>query len=229
MGGVYGFAMGRMSTGMGRAMFKTLCVALLAVAAGMEAGSYWLPVALALCALGDFLLAVDGERAFLAGLVAFLLGHLAYVMLFWQVGGGEADFGAIGYGVVALVTLGVIWMSAKLWPRTGPMRLPVLAYTPVIAAMVVSAEAFTGSWLVRVGVLAFMASDMVLARERSEGCALYGVVSLCRRAGTDHAGNARRGGAVNAHLNLSTMISLSIPSITARFPFMKTQGRYLYR
>lgn len=139
--------MGRMSAGMGRAMLKTLCVALLAVAAGMEAGSYWLPVALALCALGDFLLAYDGENAFLAGLVAFLLGHLAYVVLFWRVGGGEAAICAFGYGVVALVALGVIWMSAKLWPHTGPMRWPVIAYTLVIAAMVVSAELFIGSWL----------------------------------------------------------------------------------
>lgn len=166
IGVVYGLVQHRLSEGHFRAVFKTLCVALLAVAAWVAGGPVWLVVGLALCALGDFLLAYEGEAPFLAGLVAFLTGHLAYVALFWQMGAGEPAFTQLAWAVIGLVILLSALMTARLWPHTGPMRLPVLAYTAVIAAMVISAELFVGSWMVRAGVLAFMLSDMVLARGR---------------------------------------------------------------
>lgn len=166
IGVAYGLVQHRLAEGHFRAVFKTLCVALLAVAAFMAGGPVWLVVGLALCALGDFLLAYEGEAPFLAGLVAFLTGHLAYVALFWQMGSGAPVFTPLAWAVIGLVVLLSGLMTLRLWPHTGPMRGPVLAYTAVIAAMVISAELFLGGWTVRAGVLAFMLSDMVLARGR---------------------------------------------------------------
>ena len=166
IGALYGLVHTRLEESHFRAVFKTLCVALLALAVGLAGGPLWLKLGLALCAMGDFLLAYDGEAPFLAGLVAFLTGHLAYVALFWQLGAGAVTLAPISIAVIGLVTVMSIYMTVQLWPHTGPMRLPVLAYTLVIAAMVVSAEVFVHDWAVRAGVLAFMASDMVLARGR---------------------------------------------------------------
>ncbi len=166
IGAAYGLVQHRLGEGHVRAVFKTLCVALLAVAGFVAGGPVWLVVGLALCALGDFLLAHEGEAPFLAGLVAFLTGHLAYVALFWQMGAGEPAITPLAWAVIGLVILLSALMTIRLWPHTGAMRGPVLAYTAVIAAMVISAELFVGSWTVRAGVLAFMLSDMVLARGR---------------------------------------------------------------
>ena len=46
----------------------------------------WLLVALALCLVGDVMLLGDSEPAFRGGLAAFLLGHLAYAVLFLHLG-----------------------------------------------------------------------------------------------------------------------------------------------
>ena len=44
----------------------------------------WIAIGLVLGAIGDLLLMYASERAFLAGLVAFLGGHVAYVIAFAQ-------------------------------------------------------------------------------------------------------------------------------------------------
>jgi|JI10StandDraft_1071094.scaffolds.fasta_scaffold40290_4 uncharacterized membrane protein YhhN len=144
---------------------------------GGGALAVWIAVGLALGAVGDVALMVESDRGFLAGLVAFLLGHIAYVVGLgaavppstWIAGG---MLGAVaGLTVVAAVILR--W----LWPHLGALRGPVIGYVAVISAMLLGGLAvaahgagvgITGApqVLLTVGAAAFYASDLAVAREK---------------------------------------------------------------
>ena len=114
---------------------------------------------LVFCALGDLIL--DTGR-FVPGLVAFLIGHLGYVVAFV----GETRelhprrglfFAA--WGVVAL---------ALVWSGLGPLALPVALYTTTICAMMWRATAMISRerpWAtsLAVGAVVFAASDTLIA------------------------------------------------------------------
>ena len=104
-------------------------------------------------AVGD--VALLFERGFLAGLAAFLLGHLAYAVAFPPIVPVWILPPAIA-GVIALAWLG---------PHLGSMRLPVIAYVAAIVAMVAGALA-TGNVVLKLGAVAFFASDLSVARDR---------------------------------------------------------------
>ena len=128
---------------------------------------------LVLGAVGDACLAVSGKRWFLAGLVAFLLGHLAYVAGIAMVEPAERWIGDAGWLAAAPIGMGVAALIA-LWPRLGAMRIPVVVYLATITAMVVAAiAAARGAPLpaanrarLVVGASAFFVSDLAVARER---------------------------------------------------------------
>jgi len=113
---------------------------------------------LVLSALGDAMLLSEARGPFLAGLVAFLLAHLAYAVAFAPVSAPSAWALA---AVVAAAALVLRW----LWPRLGPMRLPVVAYCAVISAMLWLALG-TGQPAVAAGGLLFYLSDLFVARHR---------------------------------------------------------------
>jgi len=153
-----------------RSITKTLAVALLALAAVSGAGSVLLAVALALCALGDWLLSRDGDGAFMAGIGAFAAGHLAYVALF--VTHPLADparlLQAPQIGIIAGFALLGLAMVALLAPRARTLKAAVLGYIPVILGMGVAVLVLPGQGaLVRAlpAALAFVVSDLVLAFE----------------------------------------------------------------
>lgn len=135
----------------------------------------WVLAGLVLGAAGDIFLMFDSERSFLAGLVAFLLGHVAYVVAFarlveprhWVEGAMIAApiFAAIAAAIV------LRW----LWPRLGAMRVPVIVYVAVISTMLVGGIAAAAhdhalgaraGWLAAAGAAAFYASDLAVAREK---------------------------------------------------------------
>ena len=145
-----------------KTLVKTGAVAGLALAALIAGGSVWLVAALGLGALGDFFLSRDGERAFLAGLMAFALAHLAYIALM-VLADVPLAFGvpAIGVGIFAGVMLVI------LFPRAGDLRWPVVGYVGIIAAMGVIAVSLPASFAIAmVAALLFMTSDMILGLER---------------------------------------------------------------
>jgi uncharacterized membrane protein YhhN len=155
-----------------RTLLKVASIALLALLAIVAGGPILLVIALGLCAIGDGLLAQDGEEYFLGGLVAFLFGHLVYIWLFVAVGFGFGHgFGQIladpwrgGLIVVALVCAGAI--AVRLLPVVGEeMRLPILAYMGAIVAMLIAA-ATTPLPMVVWGAALFFVSDAILAAER---------------------------------------------------------------
>ena len=158
-----------LEAGLTRSLFKTLSVALLAVAALLAGGAVLLTVALALCAAGDFLLSRETEATFMAGVGAFAAGHLAYVALFLTQ--SESNFSLLGNApipVICLIALG-LGMTVLLAPRAGDLRGAVLAYIPIILAMGLAALTLpkTGSLIwVWPAAVAFMASDTILATEK---------------------------------------------------------------
>jgi uncharacterized membrane protein YhhN len=145
--------------GWSAAAVKTAATALLALG-GMAAGA---PVAitagLALGALGDLALARPGERAFLAGMAAFGLGHLAYAGAFWT---GAPGPGWAVAAVLALAASTEAWLAPRL---PAGLRGPVRAYVVLIAAMGVAALCQPpGAGLAGAGL--FLLSDTLLAVER---------------------------------------------------------------
>ncbi len=153
-----------------RSTVKTAAVALLALAAGLAEAPPLLVLALATCAVGDFCLSRDGERFFMAGVGAFALGHLGYIVLFLS----HPDSSPMRLLqmpdlMLALALVGVgIAMSLVLAPRAGALKGPVLAYTPIILGMGLAALSLPGQgaliWLMP-AALVFILSDLILATE----------------------------------------------------------------
>lgn len=149
-----------------RTLIKTLAVAMLAVLAALVDGPLLLIAALAACAAGDAFLAQDDERMFLAGLTAFLVGHVLYIALFYTSGAMEVVVEqpvrlAIGMAFMLFAMLATL----RLVPAAGRLGPPVGAYITIIAAMGLSALLMPG-WGVVVGAVLFMASDAALAAGR---------------------------------------------------------------
>jgi uncharacterized membrane protein YhhN len=122
---------------------------------------------------GDVALMFRTNRWFLIGLVLFLLAHVVYAVTF-TVPNGFHSFHSQDLIVAAglLVFGGAVY--AYLWPGLGSMKVPVLAYVLVILFMVNRAiSAFFGAtfsptqaWLLSVGAILFMLSDLLLAVNR---------------------------------------------------------------
>jgi uncharacterized membrane protein YhhN len=138
-----------------------LIVAACTLDPGDEAVRAWFVVALAWCLVGDVLL-LGHDRWFVAGLTAFLIGHVAYVTGFvvadaWR---WWAFIGAaVGLGVVASTVGRRIGAGAAA--RDPVLRVPVTAYLAVISLMVAAAAAAGDGWAIA-GAVLFLGSDSVL-------------------------------------------------------------------
>jgi uncharacterized membrane protein YhhN len=130
----------------------------------------WIAAGLILSLGGDVALMFETNRAFLVGLVLFLLAHVVYSITFTGPNGFHpAD---IATGAVLLVVAVAIYLYLR--PGLGRMQGPVIAYTLIICFMVnraISAffgDAFTitQAWLLSLGAVFFMLSDIVLAVNR---------------------------------------------------------------
>lgn len=124
----------------------------------------WLLVALGLCLVGDVLLLSAADRAFGAGLAAFLLAHLAFVAVVVSLPRRDPVWVAVGVTVV--VTGLVLWRL--LWPL-GRDDLaeggPPTVYAVVLAALVALAW-WSGHRVLAAGATLFLVSDALLAVQR---------------------------------------------------------------
>ena len=131
------------------------------------------PVYLLLLALfwgwvGDVLLIKKDRRLFLKlGLLAFLLGHIAYITVFLL---NTAAFPGVVFstGIVFAYILFGVGMFRLLRPGLGRMLMPVGVYIFVISCMSATALFFAMSngrhaWWSFAGSLLFVFSDSVLA------------------------------------------------------------------
>ena len=153
-----------------RTLAKTICFSLLsflpltylAVFPDQIAGLIALSLALLLSAIGDMFLAVGDERRFfVAGLSAFLLAHVVYI-------GGFIPFieAPTQYALVLMLVCAAaaFTLVARLWPRLGGLRLPVLTYFVIIMVMVGGSLSIpmASVWL-PAGAVIFAVSDSLIA------------------------------------------------------------------
>ena len=124
-------------------------------------------VGVCLAAVGDVCLLPRSSRGwFLAGLVSFLLAHVAYTVAFAQLPLSWLVVAVVG-AALALPALAVLrW----LWPHLPErMRVPVLAYVVAITLMVdvAVAAALAGATIwIPIGAVLFYLSDLTVARHR---------------------------------------------------------------
>jgi uncharacterized membrane protein YhhN len=148
-----------------RTIVKTLAVALLAVAAYFAGAPPLLSLGLALSAMGDAFLAGDPKRWLPAGMIAFLVAHLAYINFFNEIG-GAAQYLAEPWRILPAlaVTGGAVYLMRWLWPHIGPLRYAVGIYAAAIVLMVLAAFTLDLSyWPAILGAAAFMGSDAILS------------------------------------------------------------------
>lgn len=115
---------------------------------------------------GDMFLTSQSQVAFLSGLAAFLLAHLAYVSAFIRHGYSRAWIYATVIPVTALAIAVFTWLEPHMPPD---LMVPVRAYIVVISLMVVFAygtRGRNGSILIVTGATLFFLSDLSVAALR---------------------------------------------------------------
>ncbi len=128
-----------------------------------------LALGLACSLVGDICLMLPHDR-FVAGLLSFLLAHLAYIAAF-----SRADL--VAWGGTALLSLMPLLayglaIFLPLRSRLGPLTVPVLGYMLIILLMAWRAIEYArqypapGSLATACGALLFLISDSALARNR---------------------------------------------------------------
>ena len=128
----------------------------------------WFVLALALSLAGDIFLMLPSDR-FVAGLAAFLLAHVAYVIGLTRHGGSAGALVVAAVPVVIVAgLLGARFLRAARAEGHDELVGPLVAYMAVIAAMVTCALA-SGNVLAAVGAALFMASDALIAETRFVG------------------------------------------------------------
>lgn len=125
----------------------------------------WFVAALVLSLVGDVALLAP-PKWFVAGLAAFLVAHLAYVVgLLLEPGPGEsALFGLLLAGIGG-AALGVPIIRGALRRRGAVLAAATAAYLLAISATVVAAGA-SGDPVARIGAVALYASDGILGWNR---------------------------------------------------------------
>lgn len=122
-------------------------------------------VGLALSWCGDLLLTYNGRIPFVAGLVAFLAGHVVYLVAFANRGLGDS----LHLPVLALIMIPIPIPRWLLPTVPKELKGPVIAYMVVITLMLAGAlqtDAAIADWRIPVGALAFYLSDIGVARDR---------------------------------------------------------------
>ncbi len=150
-----------------RTIIKTLAIGLLAILSFHLNAPLFLILALIFSAIGDAFLAHDGDKAFMGGLLAFLIGHIFYILLFANHGANPALLTGEPWRIVLLISLVglAVFMLSKLLPVTGALAKPILVYVVVITTMGIFASMFDKS-LAIFGAVMFMASDALLSTEK---------------------------------------------------------------
>ena len=122
------------------------------------------------------------RKAFMIGLVLFLLAHVAYAVTFTLLTG----LGAIVW-LAALVLLAIgVGIYRLFHGGLGTMKVPVIVYIVVISVMVNQAvTTFNGSalsllqtWMIAIGAVLFYISDVILAANRFWKPFQYNRISL---------------------------------------------------
>ncbi len=127
-------------------------------------------IGLILGLVGDVCLALPGLTAFRVGLVAFLAGHILYILAFAILTRRSDWINPVNILIIAISGCIYLW----LLPHLGNMLVPVTFYIVVISVMVAGAWAAfrnprvqgLGAWFILVGAVFFFVSDIFVAHQR---------------------------------------------------------------
>ncbi len=152
-----------------RAAVKAGAVGGFAGALAVAGGVGLLTAGLIASAVGDFLLALDRKITFALGMLAFLIAHICYIVLFLAIlgaAGGAAEPMGPRLIVAAALFLGAVVMLAWLWRDLGWHRLSVPVYMIALIAMATLAWQLPWTaWPAMAGAILFVFSDTVLAAQ----------------------------------------------------------------
>lgn len=142
----------------------TVAIAALAMLVGRDQPKGILISALigfALCLVGDVAL-LDAVDSFIVGLGAFLVAHVAFLVMFLQLGLDRPLLGLVGLLLVVVMVVAVGRpLIGSVRTRKPALTGPVVAYLTVISTMVIVGWS-TGNLAATIGATAFVASDAVL-------------------------------------------------------------------
>ncbi len=127
-------------------------------------------IGLILGLVGDVCLGLPGLTAFRVGLVAFLAGHILYILAFAILTRRMDWISPVNILIIAISGCIYLW----LLPHLGNMLVPVTFYIIVISVMVAGAWAAfrnpgvrrLGAWFILVGAVLFYVSDIFVAHQR---------------------------------------------------------------
>jgi uncharacterized membrane protein YhhN len=130
----------------------------------------YLLTGLIFCLVGDVCLALPQKKAFMGGLVAFLVGHVLYLFGFGSLS-PISDWFSPGLFILVGISVSIFFW---LRPHLKSMLIPVLIYILVITLMAIGALAVfwkssihgSGKALILAGALCFYISDIFVARHR---------------------------------------------------------------
>lgn len=129
-------------------------------------------IAIFFCWLGDVLLLFEPKLFFMAGLAAFLIGHILYILCYQQMRSGASPNILLGPQKVRFampIVLAGTGLVVVLYPVLNDLKIPVMIYALVITLMALQALFRFGYTtnksfvLVFIGAILFMISDSLLA------------------------------------------------------------------
>jgi uncharacterized membrane protein YhhN len=139
----------------------------------LSGASLWFGLGILISLTGDILLMISLDRLFMAGLIAFLLAHMAYLVGFNI---PIPEISAWGFVLAVIVGLGGVRIIRRILvslavSKQARMRTPIIIYGAVISLMLLSAmmKMTDIAWnanaatLVGVGAFLFYVSDILLA------------------------------------------------------------------
>jgi len=122
--------------------------------------------------IGDVILlfADRGEIYFILGLVAFLLSHIFYIVLFNKQTISKTISNKLSFGAgIGLIVIYFSMMITTLGPKLGSLTVPVVIYAIVISTMLYFSLKGSFQWeaipyhSVLIGAVLFISSDSILA------------------------------------------------------------------
>ena len=140
----------------------------------------WVATGLVLSFFGDLALIRRERRWFLAGLVAFLLAHVAYTVAFL----GAAPPSPLPWAALGVIAAASGAAYLHFHPQLGTMQRPVAVYIIVISIMLAAAWTVAlgrqdpFGWQVAAGATLFYLSDIAVARRRFTPGAGFGTRAI---------------------------------------------------
>ncbi len=141
----------------------TLLFYFLSASSGYPRWRVFAALALIFSWFGDVLLLLENQ--FIAGLAAFLVAHIFYIVVYWKTGAAQ---GRIRPLLLAAVVIAGIASILVIYPGLGHLLIPVVVYSTVLLTMVVlalkrqAASTRSSYLLVAIGALLFVVSDSLL-------------------------------------------------------------------